>query len=265
MVREEMLEDFKRKINVKVMNNEIASQDVNKVIEECFSKLEEIFQEYGCSSESILEYIQGSRTDMRVTTDKVFENRNGEFLASFNNKINKILEEVMANHKIDKKYDKNLLENLDMDINDAKDTNKIVERLQENLYEIRSHTGRVLSNRGYSESRIEEIMYRVNSLIKNVESRQGEEIFSILNKDGKDTVEEILEEYEKVEREIPDVEDMEKEPADEDKNDFRRSLDGGLSLEEQSENAKRFIDELEETKGKQEKSNEFELRGDVIE
>lgn len=270
MDKVEILEDLKRKINNRVESGEIAPIEVDKIIKQCFDKVEQIFEEYNCSSSSISDYIYESYRDTKSGSEKVFEERKENILESVNQKIHRMTDEVIEKNVIEENTHRYSFENMDTEIDNSRDTTKIVDRLVDNLNGIRSHATRVLASRDYSDARIEQIMDDVNSFIHKVEDRQGQEIFEILRADGTETVKEIIEQYESVEKELTTLENEQvKEEQLSNRNAFVNSISvkdkEGMSFEEQSENAKAFINRVEQEKEKiEEKPQEF-LRGDILE
>ena len=267
MDKQEILEELKRKISYNIKSSEMSQEEINRIVKQCFNGLEKIFEEYHCSSNAISDYIYGNYINSKNSANEILQDRDEELIELANQKVNKMIKEVEEKGKIEGQNHKYELENLNLQIDDSKNTTKIINKVIDNLADIKAQVTRILYNKEYSDARIEQIMEDVNSYIRKVENLKGQEIYQILGQDGKQKVKDIANSFEEIEGDLTEKsQEGQENTMSEKASAFKSGLSSGISLEKQADNTEKILQDLEE-KQKQMSENEkaFEgLRGDII-
>ena len=257
MDRRELIEEFKKSVLIKVEMRDDLPQEVSDIIERNFDNMLEIYKNNNCDYCSVQEYIDGTKNAVKSRLHSIGEERKNEQLNGTNYVVNSIQRELEEEGKENSQKHKNEIS--EIDINDDKSLGHIVDTVSEALREVQSKQNYNLSNRGYDDRRIEQINEDVRKHIYNFEMRDAEEIEACLKNDKQELIELITEEYEEY---IVEAEKSDREGKDEEEN-FKSRLNADISLEDQNEYVKKFLDR-EETEKETEKDEGKTLPGDLI-
>ena len=140
-------------------------------------------------------------------------------------------------------------------------TQKIIDELKGDLTEIKSHITTIAKEAGFKEDEIQYLDERVEQKITQLESEggAGDLIFSLLRADKEQLIDETLDQYKDMEKELEEAVSENSK-----RNEFLDSLDvknkDGFSLENQKEFSEETAKKLEEIQ----KDSNNQLRDDVI-
>ena len=245
----EEFEELKRKLMNKVQNKEMP-EEVTQIINDVYEKIMQIIQMNGVSNATVKKVISDSN---KLLNQKVNNNIANERKNSQLEQLNYILigiktdlektektqlndeQEEEENNRVNQRHISSFE---GMDMNSTKDVSKIVDSLDESVREVRSAIRQVIRSRGVPEDKIEEVYHEFSRVIHNVQSKVPEELMRVLKEQDESTICEIIETYEEYEAFKAQKRNKTKHEQ------FADKYDAGISLEEQNENAKRFIENV---------------------
>lgn len=266
----EMVEELKRSVLTKVQNREGIPENVMNLIENSIDKILDIYQNLRCDTRYIEEYIDGNKNQIKSIIEGIGEDRKSQEIGEIDYIIRGIQREIEEKEENKRQHEKEIEE---IQIDDNRYANRIIDNVTDCLKDIQSHQNRILSSMGYTDERIQQINQYVNQYIYNVEMRQGDKINELLNADKEQLISQVLEQYEEFHealiKEDKDTEKKEDIEHQENKQEsFREELSSGKSLEEQREYVNEILKQEKEKsemgKNEQEQDHGFSLPGDVI-
>lgn len=239
---------------MRIDGEEEIPEELNKLIRDMFEKVEEIYNQNGCNNSSISEriYVE-SRAMLTILNNEIAENMRSEQFQSamiVMDRIQRSMEEIEQNNgKASEEESQEAEQRLkihsrewfsEIGGDNSQTVASIIRAMEDVLQDIRLSQSRILYNRGVmSADRIYDIQQQVLEAIRQFEN-DGQEIWQMLEQKDNRLREEILEKYE----EYLQSREQSREDESEGKT-FRDSLNAGISLEEQSDLAKQFLEEQE--------------------
>ncbi len=253
----EIFEEFKRKVINRLQYEEKMPQEMEKIVTQIFEELKNRYKNLQCSSLSIIEYIEGNLHYAKNEINKYLnENRKEnqwQYIGAFMRNIEKELNEGSIKTKNVAMHQQEIEQ---MDSKDGQATERIENILGDFLRDIQSHQNRILDSRGYSMSQINDIQQETRGFINKSINQNEDKIYEILKRDSKQLKTWILEQYQDYVNQERIAQNKEKEKGKNEREEFMESLDAGISLEEQSQDAKeRNEREVEENKNKEKDPN----------
>lgn len=70
MEREEIIEELKRKVFSKIENRDAIPESVNEIVERSFTNILDLYRKFRCDNETIKEYIDGIKAEVKVEIEK---------------------------------------------------------------------------------------------------------------------------------------------------------------------------------------------------
>lgn len=233
----------KNMINI-LENSEGIPSEVMQLIIKIFESIEEKYKEMGCHNSSIESYLQGNLGELIATLRGRLGNeiKEGQYyqIESILAEVRRDLEEKLDDEE-QKRRDNKIQDNIG-EFSNGGDNNRrtvrIVSEIEDALKDAQSMQNRLLSVRGYSDRKIEEINYEVTHFIRQQLQRGEENILEALKGDEGELKKQLLAAYEAYIHERQENNKSQEES-------FRESLDARISLDEQRDNALEFQKEAE--------------------
>lgn len=175
-------EELKRKLMNKVNNKEMP-KEVIQIINDIYKKMMQITQRTSISNRSVEEVIfENNRILNRKVNNNIANARKESQLEELNyilNGMQRNLEEIEDSQLNDeqreeennKSRQRNISTFEEMDMNSSKDVAGIVNLLDENVREVRSVIRRVLSSRGVSEDKLDQVGNEFSRVIHDIQSK----------------------------------------------------------------------------------------------
>lgn len=263
----EEFEELKRKLMNKVQNKEMP-EEILQIINNIYTKIMQITQGKGVSNITVEDVIyENNKLLNQRINNKIANERNENQLEELNYILKGMerdlekIEETQLNEEQSeeinaKSHQRNIFAFEEMDMNSSKDVNRIVDSLEESVREVRNVIKRVLSSRGVSEDKVEEVEYELSRVIRDIQSKVPEELMTVLKQEDEKTIKEIIEIYE-------DYETFKMQKQNKDKRkEFLEELDAGIPLKEQNANSKKFCEDA--SIGKSNEKRENSLPDDIL-
>ncbi len=240
--KEVLFEELKRSMLKTVEYRDGMPKEIENMVKKVFVELGTIFDEYNCNSSTIEMFCEGEFGEIKSVLNKTGQRR----IESQEDQLNEILSVVRrdlesgySNDELKSRINRHREGIEEIGRNDSRTIDIVLGEIDQALGNIRRRQTMILGNRGFSERRIDEINEEMINLARRVQ-RQDTQMEEIFARDVKTLHRKLQEKY-----------DLFLADATKDKKaEFRKSLYGGISLEEQSENAKQFIDDVNENKKK---------------
>lgn len=234
-VKMEGFEDLKKLI-LKTIEDRSLPNVLFEEIDKIAQKVRNIYFYNSAYNSKTDEIIYCNIESLKKIMEKLNENRNGEQIEEVSylfNKIEKNLEkystEEKENNNIEDRQNKESISQIDM--NSKKMVSNLIIHFKESIENIINNGNRILSTRGVSPSRLEQINNELRMLMYSLEARESEKFLKIIEQDDKKFLDRLIEYYSEYEL----MEDK-KEKSKREK--FVEELNAGISLEEQSKNSK---------------------------
>ena len=224
------MEEIKEEILRKIQNQEVTSEEIQHIIDECFEDFMRICVEEGYSYDSIQDYVMQNKEQAKMLARNVCDGRKDDVMEQVSLIFNKMQDDI------ENKEEKVLPQKFEnIEIKDNANTNKILEGIEDALEDSKIHVTRILTARECDDRKIEEIEYNLRSYIHSLQTKKGDDIKETFDIDRRQTIEMIIKEYQEYEQEINKTEDK--------NNEFREELKVGVpNLEEQREHTKEFLE-----------------------
>ena len=261
MDKTENFQQLRRKVLWMFENKNEIPTEVEQTIQEMFNKLKAKYQDMGCYTSNIQEYMQGNLDELLARLQRHVGNRRKdkqyEDIQDFLLTIESKLEDELDNEE-QKRRD---IQNRDRIGKIGKDAPanirtslNTVDLIEDSLRDIQSRQLRNLGAREENYDRIQMVEDEIRGFIRRLRNQKEEEIHNEYQVDDSQLRQEILQAFEEyvIER---DKEKDEPSKADE----FRAELFAGISLEQQSINAQQFLKEGQEEDKEQEQLPEVFL------
>lgn len=247
----EAYEGLRRNMMYVIENRGNMPADIMNLAIEMCERLEEQYDQVGCNNSSIRDYIQGNLNELMAKLQQIGstmrkENQYDEVQA-FLQKVEKDFEEKVDDEEQKSKdnNNKDIIGEICSNGQNNRMTPIITDEIQSTLKDIQSRQNKILATRGYSDRQIEAINDEVLYFIRNSKLKNEEQIYEALQGDDQELRKQLISVYDQYMDERQNGEKTNQEM-------FRESLDAGISLEEQSDNAKAFI-ENEDNRTEEEK------------
>lgn len=239
-------------------------------MEIAFNGILQIYINCSCDISLIEGYINGNKEAVKSILNNLGENRKAEQMQAVN-KFFSGLQTQIEEGQIKESKSRNMGDISKIKFQNKEITNRIFAQIESSFQNIRVAQRKFLSARAYSEERIQSIDVNVQAFIKSL--RRNDEIikraFELDEKECQQLVTEKYKEYmqyeeneEKILAEIGNKQSENESSSRNEKEEFKKSLDAGIPLEEQRENAQRFVKEQEDNN---EKGKVMSLPDNVIE
>lgn len=268
MDKQSIIEEFRAIVYRKIEQNEVLEEKIIKIITEKFDKMKKILEQNGVNSDIIDEYLDGNLSMVKVQSRVLCDGRKEDILKQVDDIVKRIQTQLEEETEQKESEEQRRIEQKNIDDFSLIETDnmlyakRIADEISYNLADIRSHTGRVLDYRKFDLSKIEDIIEDMRVYINKVEGESEEEIYGVLEDDKRDSLEDIINEYREAVEEMQKIDKKDKDQSEEEK--FRKSLDAGISLEEQNEFAVQWADVDENEKENEEKRPALESDIELI-
>lgn len=233
MERIERAEELKRRMLSIISQEEDIPEEVISIIKKAFNNLSNRYDELRCNSSEIQEYLEGvfAETKAYITTNvgKNYKEEKMEQTLGIVKRIEKEAEEM-----VEENVERHREEIEGMDTGTQRVAVRIIDVLEDNLRDVQSRQNRILSARGYSDSKIEEIHYDIQGFIRHILRNGEEELCEALQRDDNSAKTRLLDAYEDY---LVQTEQEEKESSK--RGDFVKEIDANISLKEQREFAQK--------------------------
>lgn len=240
-LRNEMRTIFERKEGI--------PEDVKRIIQQMFNKLEQEYKKRGCYSTNIKEYIDGNLSELMAHLKSGIGNRRKEEqmedIQIFLHGVQKGIEENLDSEEQKREDDNNKKRIGEISNNSPSNIRKTLntmDLIEEYLRDIQSAQNRMLySRKQYSDRQISELNDQMKYFIKKLRSDNENNIHNGFQKDNKQLRQELLEKFEEYLEQRGEKEHSEKDS-------FRQTLDvkAQLPLEKQRDNAQHFAQRNEQ-------------------
>lgn len=261
MEKTENFQHLRKKVLWIFENKKEIPTEVEQTIQEMFNKLKEKYQNSGCYTSTIQEYMQGNLDELLGRLQRHVGNRRKdeqyEDIQDLLLTIERELEDELDNEE-QKRRDMQNRDKIGKIGNDAPNNIRIslntVDLVEESLRDIQLRQLKILDAKGANHNLIQEVNDEIRGFIMRLRSQKEEEIHNEYQVDDSQLRQEILQAFEEyvIER---DKEKDEPSKAEE----FRTELFAGISLEQQSVNAQQFLKEGQEEDKEQEQLPEVFL------
>lgn len=253
MDKQSMVEEYRATIYRIIGSNELAENEIIRIIIEKINKLSIIFEQNGINPDFMDEYIDGNISMLKLQTRRMCDIRKEDILMQFDAIVRKIQNQLNETDGKENEEQRRIEQgNIDemtlIETDNILYARRIANELLDNLLDIRSHANRVLDYKEFPFSKIQDILEDMRVYVNQIEVESEEEIFGALEEDKKNIIEILTSEYEET---LKVMEMIEKTKENEEEN-FRDHLDAGISLERQSEFARKWS-EKEETEREEKK------------
>ena len=251
-------EELKHQLLSAIQYRDEIPQEVIKMIEGIFEKIADIYAENHCDSTSILEAIDvelmgvKSFLETRITDDR----RNNQF-EEMQWILRQIEQSIEEEQSVDGKIAEEDLRNTNNNSHTKmfeefgsdqktimRTVNNILGCVEDILNDINSRQRRILSARGVDGNKIEEIIYEVKRAISNFQYN-GDQMVAFFVEDDKQFRGTILEKYREYIQAAKESREKAASAMQEEgispQQTFRDSLDAGIPLDEQAEDAETFL------------------------
>ena len=235
-LRNEMRTIFERKEGI--------PEDVKRIIQQMFNKLEQEYKKRGCYSTNIKEYIDGNLSELMAHLKSGIGNRRKEEqmedIQIFLHGVQKGIEENLDSEEQKREDDNNKKRIGEISNNSPSNIRKTLntmDLIEEYLRDIQSAQNRMLySRKQYSDRQISELNDQMKYFIKKLRSDNENNIHNGFQKDNQQLRQELLRAFE-------EYIDRRGEKEHTEQNDFRKSLDvkDQLPLGIQRDNSERFL------------------------
>ncbi len=249
MNKYERLEEFKRKVMARIAYDGELPQEVERIVLEVFNGLESRYEDLQCSSTSIKEYIEGNMQYAKSEVNKYIDENRKTSQFQYVQAFMRSLEQDLDNN-VTSNVSKHEQEIEQMDLEDGRVTGTIGNILEDYLRDVQSRQNRILDARGYSMDRIDDIQQDTRGFINRIISKNEDKIYEILRQDSSKLKTWLSEQY----QDYVMQEKMDEKKSQQE--EWKKSLDGGISLEEQSKAAKERNEKKEE-QGEQSELSDF--------
>lgn len=241
----ENFEELRRNMNKILENRRGLPEEVIRRIKEMFDRLEEKYREMGCFSGTIQQYMQGNLDELILRLQKGIgtgrKEQQFEDVQAFLSGVERDIEQKLDSEE-QKQKDAERREQIQEIGNDKPNNIRVtlnsMDEIVLALQDVQSRQRRLLASRGTSDRQVYEVDDEVQYFIRQLRSRDEEGIHAAFQQDSAELDYELLQAYEYY------VE--QRETAEKPKQDiFRESLSAGISLEQQRDNTKGFVDNLQ--------------------
>ncbi len=240
--KEELFEELRREMINTISYREGIPDDIQRIVKNVFEQLTTIFDEYRCNNSTIEMFCDSEFSQIKSTLNNAGMKRIDSQLEQLTDVLNSVqrdLEQGYSNDELRARGDIHMDELAQIGKNNSRTIDIVLDGLDEALRNIRLRQTRILEDRGFSERQIDEINEEITDLARRVH-RRDEEMEDIFDIDADNLQDKLKQKY-----------NLFLSEATKSKEDsFRESLYAGISLEEQSENAKQFIESIEDDRNK---------------
>lgn len=218
------------------------------------------------------EYIETQFEAIKSQLKQIKENKDTMDFEMINNVVSNIgmkVEEVSQNAKAfdeEPESDRSFIERgkqhittLNMREESMKTTRNVVGILDDVIEDIRNRGNR---RELLDPNKIEELNYSISQLKNYINSQMPQELVNSLDKDNQKLLQQVSEKFEQY---FYMEKNNQQKEEDSQKDTFKKQLDAGISLEQQSENAKIFMDKQDEQKEESKENRPKALPDNVIE
>ena len=252
-------EELKHQLLMAIQLREEIPQDVRMMIEGIFRKIEEIYVENHCYSGSISEALNIELSGVeKFLNNNITNSRRNEQFQEMQFILGQIERTIDEEQSLEGKISGEELEGIRQENNNrhserfnefGKNTiigtvNNILGHVEEILGDINLRQRRSLSAREVNDDRIEEISYEVRGAIRNF-LNQEDQMIAFFVEDDKQFRGTILEKYREYIQAAKESREKAASAMQEEgispQQTFRDSLDAGIPLDEQAEDAETFL------------------------
>ena len=237
MNKYDKLEDMKKSM-LGILDRSESPLEVEEKLRTYRKNLENIVAEYNSKPESILEYIDMNYGYIEDILKQLNERKINEVADWVMHKCKAIEQDLGENAEQGTKIDIREAKEI-MDKENKKSVSEIIGTTCDYINDVGNRATNILASRGYSDNSIYAQKNEIKQLARRMEkSEVEEEILKEFRKNDEETMSLIQEEYEKYQQSLSKEKDADRKPT------FRESLQvEGLSMEQQRENSKNFLEE----------------------
>ena len=233
MDKKEIFEELRRNVLKEIQGRDLSREQIMILIEKDIDKVIKVYESYGCNYKPIEEYLTAKKAEMKSIVDSTCDERKGEMLQQMDFILKKIQNDT--EEKQTEEY-KNIGKLSTIETHDRKQVIKIVNGFTNCLRDAKTHANRILSYRGFSDNRIEQIDGNIIGVINKLETQIQNETDYIFSKDKQEIISKVVEEYQ---TSLDIIRKIDRLNSDE-KQQFREKMKSGESLKEQKE----FVDNI---------------------
>lgn len=238
----ESYDNLRRSMIMLIENRDAIPGDVMQLVIKIFDKAEEMYKELGCHNSAIETYMQGNLSNLIAMLQGRIGSKikEGQYyqVETILSEVQRNLEETLDDEE-QKRRDNKVQYSIEGNSEGANNniiTARIAGEIEDALKDVQSRQNQLLSVRGYNDAQIEDINYEMTTFIRQLIEREEENILIALQSDDAELKKQLLTRYETYICERNES-NKPKETT------FRESLDAGISLEEQRNNALKFQEE----------------------
>lgn len=228
----EKIEELKRRMLSTMVYRDDIPEEVISIIRTMFNSLANKYEEMNCNSLAIQEYIEGSFDEViAYATNNIGKTRKeGQmqevlyFVKGIQKEAEAVIEEENNNTK---KYEPKIQQ---MEMGTYKASGKIVEAVEDALKSVQQRQNGILSSRGDSDDRIEQVYVETHDFINYLVRKNEERIFEAIQRDDNSAKQQLIDAYEDY---LVQTRSEEKESSK--REEFKKGLDADISLKDQNE------------------------------
>ncbi len=231
-------DEFKKEVLQMISHLDEIPNGALMIINKAFSNMEEIYNSYNCMNSSIQEYfmecMEQAKMNLKANIGNERKNNYFEQLTYILNKLELNGLEITKEDNVEDKENGYYKDFMQVGCDNNRFVNIFNIILQEQMENVNIRQGRILSSRGYSDEKNINLQNEVRTYINRFIQNIGEEVLDLFKTDDKKLQEWLISKYDEY---------IKANSKEDKKEELKKEIDAGISLEEQHERAISFQEE----------------------